>query len=391
MTSRPPRVVFWDNLPSPYGVEQYNLLAGRGHLDLTVWFGARTEPGRSWAVDESSWRFPAAYIEDPGRSVVDAVGFAARCRAARPDLVISPYGKSAFVAGHAILKALGIPHILHAVPTFDSWTPRARWKELAKRILFRSASALYVPGPDGAAYARRYGVPDDRIYQVRLTANVEQYSRRLTPGARDGLRERLGVNGCVFLYVGRFWKPKGLLHLVDAYRQVRLAANDVSLLLIGDGADEPEIRQAAASVEGIIFWPFVQAASLHAYYAAADVFVFPTLGDPHGLVIEEAHAARLPVITSDAVGDVLCRVEDGVSGFVVPAGNTQALTDRMLTLAADPHRREAMGRRGADRMACWDHDVFAAGIEAMIDACLTGGSGKSRRSCSAAAVLPRGG
>ncbi len=370
MTHRRPRVLFWDNLPTPYGVEQYNLLADRACLDLSVWFSKRTEPDRSWVVDEPSWRFAAAYIEDPSRSIGAARRFVERCRAASFDVMVAPYGEPRYVAGILLAAALGIRTCLVVQRTFDAWVARSWWKEAVKTTLFRSADAAQVPGPDGAEYARRYGFPGDRIFSVTLTINLEQYSRRLSEQERRAHRARFGVGGCVFLYAGRLWKPKGVLHLIDAFRQARRVNDGISLLLVGDGADEAELRAAAADVPCTTFWPFVQASELCTCYGASDVFVFPTLGDPHGQVIEEAHAAGLPIVTTDAVGDIHRRVRDGVNGFVVPAGNPTIMAERMLALADRPQLRTSMGAHGAHRAAAWGHEVYAREVEQMIGACL---------------------
>jgi glycosyltransferase involved in cell wall biosynthesis len=174
----------------------------------------------------------------------------------------------------------------------------------------------------------------------------------------------------VFLYVGRLWKPKGLIPLIEAYREARRINGDISLLVVGDGPDEADIRSAAAGIDGVTFRPFVQAPELPAVYAASDVLVFPTLGDPHGQVIEEAHAAGLPVVTTSAVGEVDVRVVDGVNGFVVPPGDTAALAQRMVELATDSGLRTVLGERGAARAAAWGHESYAPQIEEMARACL---------------------
>lgn len=367
MRSRP-RVIYWDNLPAPYAVERYNTLAGRGNLDFSVWFLRRTDPDRSWAVRESEWRFRGTYIEDPSEGLGSLNRFVRRCDEARPDLVLSLYGERPFVIGHAVLKALDIRTAVLVLPTFDAWIRRTWWKELAKGIIFRSADAAKVPGPDGLAYARRYGFPTERVSFVTQSVDVERYARPISAEERRCIRQRLGVDGCVFLYVGRFWTGKGLFVLLDAFRRVRAANPGVSLLMIGDGSDEGALRRAAGDREGVTFGPFVQAPELPAYYAAADVFVFPTLGDPHGQVIEEAHAAGLPIITTDAAGDVRRRVEEGVSGFIVAAGDAAPLAARMLELAADPGLRHVMGARGAERVKGWDHQVWAADFERFVNA-----------------------
>jgi glycosyltransferase involved in cell wall biosynthesis len=365
----PPRVVFWDNLPAPYGVEQYNALADRQSLDFSVWFCRRTDSDRRWHVDEADWRFTGLYVEDPSRGFADLAAFVHRCRTVRPDLIVSPYGERPFVIGHAIIKALGIRAALAVEASFDAWVQRSWWKEIAKSMLFRSADAAHT-GPGAVPYARRYGFSDDRVFVVRQTTNIAHFSGRLSIDERRDRRDRVGVDGCVFLYVGRFWKPKGLLFLIEAFRQARQVNDTISLLLVGDGTDEEEIRNAAAGIDGIVFWPFVQRRALADYYAMADVFVFPTLGDPHGHVLEEAHAAALPVITSDAAGDVRRRVVDGVTGFVVRAADTAALARSMLILAADPDLRRSMGERGAERVKMWGHDTYVAEVERLVNGCL---------------------
>ena len=365
-----PRVVYWDNLPAPYGVERYNTLAERSNLDFSVWFLRRIDSDRSWDVDESTWRFNGIYVEDPSESLEAARRFVRRCDEVRPDLVLSLYGERSFVIGHSILKGLGIRTAFVVLPTFDAWVRRAWWKEMAKAVLFRSADAAKVPGPDGRQYARRYGFATERIACVTRSIDVDHYAATTSPERRNRLRARLGLDGCVFLYVGRFWNGKGLPVLLEAFRHAKSVNRAMSLLLVGDGPDEEALRNAAAHIEGVTFHPFVQARSVPPYYEAADVFVFPTLGDPHGQVIEEAHAAGLPIITSDAVGDVRRRVTDGTTGFVVPAADPAQLAQRMLDLAADADLRKSMGARGAERAKRWSHDVWAADFERFVGAAL---------------------
>ncbi len=385
--NRRPRIVYWDNRPAPYAVERYNTLFGRGTLDFAVWFSRRRGLDRSWDVDESQWRFPAEYIEDPSRSLAHARRFAARCRAARPDLVLSLYGEQSFVVGHTILKSLGVRTALLVLPSFDAWVRRTWWKEMTKHILFRSADAIKTSGPDGLAYVRRYGVPDERVSFVTQSTNVGHFATSMAPEERQRLRRRLGLDGCVFLYVGRIWKSKGLLPLIEAFDHARRRGPAMSLLLVGDGPDEAEIRRAAAHIEEVRFEPFVQARALPPFYAAADVFVFPTLGDPHGQVIEEAHAAGLPIIASNAAGDIGRRVADGISGFVVPAGDPAALARRMLELASDAAVRQSMGARGAERVKAWHHDRWADDFERFVAAAMA----QPRRPTLAAAATTAAG
>jgi glycosyltransferase involved in cell wall biosynthesis len=86
------------------------------------------------------------------------------------------------------------------------------------------------------------------------------------------------------------------------------------------------------------------------------VFVFPTLGDSLPIVIMEAMASSLPVITTN-VGAIREEVDDGVTGFLIVPDDTGALIERTMRLVRDPALREKMGgegRRVADcRFNAW--------------------------------------
>jgi glycosyltransferase involved in cell wall biosynthesis len=161
--------------------------------------------------------------------------------------------------------------------------------------------------------------------------------------------------------------------LLAAFATVVDAGVDATLVLAGDGVDEARYR--LASDQGVlrgrvIFTGFIQQADLPRIYAASDVFVFPTLGDPHGLVVEEAMASRLPVITTMAAGDIEQRLPDGRAGFVVPTRDPGALSDRMIRLARDPRLRDGMGSLGDELVGSRTHERYAQDFERFVEAVL---------------------
>jgi glycosyltransferase involved in cell wall biosynthesis len=84
---------------------------------------------------------------------------------------------------------------------------------------------------------------------------------------------------------------------------------------------------------------------LMALYRRADVFVFPTLGDSLPIVIMEAMASSLPVVTT-AVGAIREEVNEGVTGFLIEPGDSQALAERTMRLVSRPALRAKMGAAG---------------------------------------------
>jgi glycosyltransferase involved in cell wall biosynthesis len=379
---KPARVVYWNNIPSPYVVERFNALASRGNLDFEAWFNERREADRSWDVKEQEWRFQARYI--PERPVA---GMRLRLpvpelRDVRPDLLVSLYSSTSFALGSFVARATGAQTAFRVLPTYDAWFERSKWKEALKHFLFKTVDGVKVPGPDGANMARRYGVPRDRIHAVTQSIDVAHYGQALevTPAIRPKLREQLGLQGCVFLYVGRMWSGKGLDYLLDAYQRTRLEQPNTSLLLVGDGVDEARYQAMAQHLPNVTFAGFVQPRDLPGYYALADALVFPTLGDPHGLVVEEAMAAGLPVICSKAAGDIGRRLPDGVAGFVVPPANPAELSDRMSQLAASVDLRRQFAAEGQLIVARQVHEQWAIDFESFVDHVLSQPSRRTAQS-----------
>jgi glycosyltransferase involved in cell wall biosynthesis len=371
MADRRPRVVYWNHSPTPYFVGRFNAVADRDGLEFEAWFNERREAIRSWDVDESTWRFPARYID--GRFLGRRMPLpATELRLWRPDLLVQEYDRSHLMAGFLVGTAYAGRTAFRVLPNFDSWSHRTWWREAGKHFAFHAVDAAKVPGPDGARLARRYGLPADRVRAV--TQSVDRGSlepaREVSAGSRAARRGELGLEGCVFVYCGRLWSGKGTDDLFDAYERVLAEGRHVSLLVLGDGPDEARYRARAARLPRVSFAGFVQAAEISSYYAIADALVFPTLGDPHGLVVEEAMVAGLPVIASAAAGDIAARLPDGEAGYVVAPRDPAALARRMIALADDEALRRAMGERAAALASGRDHAAYARDFEEFVHAAL---------------------
>ena len=156
--------------------------------------------------------------------------------------------------------------------------------------------------------------------------------------------------GIRLLAVGRLSHYKGFDVLVDALAN----APGARLLLVGEGECAGELRAAAAEhgvADRVRFAGAVDDDALLAAYAAADVFVLPSLnrGEAFGLVLLEAMRARVPVIASaisgSGIGDV---VVDGETGLLVEPGNPAALAAAIVRMD-DATLRRRLGIVGRQR------------------------------------------
>lgn len=366
--SRKPRVIYWNNIPAPYMVERFNALALRGNLDFEAWFSARSEYGRSWLVDESRWRFPYRYLPRCG---LKSTAFVLPTRLAFESdsaLLVSFYGGASYVIGWAIARWRGLKTAFWVEVTSDAWVRRHPFKESLKRALFPKLDGVITAGPDGRRFALSYGAKSDRIYIARHAVQAKWFSdarAQLLP-QRAAIRAALGVRGVVFLYVGRLVRGKGLDHLLDAFALLQeKCVTPTSLLLVGDGTDETRYRTRSRelSLENVSFAGFVQQPTLPRMYVAADVFVFPTLGDPYGLVLDEAMASSLPVVTTAAAGEVTTRVVDGENGWIVPPADGTAMASKMAILAEDSALRSRLGAASLRMMADSSPERWATEFE----------------------------
>lgn len=205
--------------------------------------------------------------------------------------------------------------------------------------------------------------PDwDKLHIVHCGVEPGRYEAR--PVGRRGRR---------ILFVGRLAAVKGLPVLFDAL--VRLAPDfpDLAVTLIGDGPERQglEGEAAALGLAGMVEFAGYQGQSgVAAALAESDLLVLPSFAEGLPVVLMEALAAGLPVVTTRIAG-VAELVEDGISGFLVPPGDAAALAEKLAILLADPALRAAMGKAGRARVragfdiaqeSAWLGDILRASI-----------------------------
>jgi D-inositol-3-phosphate glycosyltransferase len=97
------------------------------------------------------------------------------------------------------------------------------------------------------------------------------------------------------------------------------------------------------------------------YYSAADVLVMPSYYESFGMVALEAMACGTPVIASQ-VGGLPFLVQNGITGFVVPGGNPEALVKPLTELMSNPELRSQMGKRAASYAENYSWSVISRRI-----------------------------
>jgi glycosyltransferase involved in cell wall biosynthesis len=166
----------------------------------------------------------------------------------------------------------------------------------------------------------------------------------------DEIPARAAPPGGAFtvLFAGSVGLRKGVPHLIEAWE--RLGLTDARLLLAGS-LDLPKgyLRRKAASIRYLGALPRVE---LFERMRQADLFVFPSLAEGFGLVIGEAMACGVPVLTTTNTGGPEL-ITDGREGWCVPAHSVEALTERLEWAHQNRDRLYAMGHRARLRAERW--------------------------------------
>ena len=217
-----------------------------------------------------------------------------------------------------------------------------------QRALYRRADCVIVSSPSLAADSRLVAVAR-RVAVIPFGIRLERY--RVVDGHRAALVEqiRAATPGPRVLFVGRFVYYKGVHVLIDAMSEC-----PGTLMLVGEGPLEGELRRRVIErglQDRVVFAGQVTDEALPAYYQASDLFVLPSIArtEAFGVVQVEAMAAGIPVVSTNLPTGVPWVNQDGVSGLVVPPGDSQALGRAIGTLLADGPLRARLGGQASAR------------------------------------------
>ena len=219
------------------------------------------------------------------------------------------------------------------------------YRPLLMRILRRADAIIATT----EAYARTspfLRANADRVHVIPLGIHLAPFLET-TRDAGASLRRALtgSTTTPLVLFVGRLRYYKG----VDVLLQALTTLPQVHACIVGEGPMAATWRAQAQALglgRRVHFVGDVPEEALPRYYAAADLFVLPATSraEAMGLVLVEAMAAGLPVISTELGTGTSVVNRHGETGFVVPPGDAHALAKAIHTLVTDASLREGMGR-----------------------------------------------
>ena len=320
------KVAFVTIVPSPYQRDLFGALAARDEIDLSVYYLESAAPDSPWP-DKDLRPFERIL---PGFSF-NVGNVRAHMNWPIPDLsdadfvVLSSFTS---VTGQLLMRRLRRQRWLF-------WGERMRPQTGAKRLVQQQLASPIA----GAAGVVAIGSAAERDYRSRfphLHHFCIPYHCDLAPflaTQRDGDARPL-----TFLFCGQMIERKGVDVLLLAFDRLIASGVDARLLLVGREAELPKFMNLVSPSTRlkVDYEGFQAPDSLPSYFARSDVFVLPSRHDGWGVVVNQALATGIPIITSDAVGAGLDYVRNGINGVTVKAGDVDELYGALQTFAHNP-------------------------------------------------------
>ena len=377
----PTRVALVTNIPAPYRLPVYGLLAAQPGLDLRLFFCSERESDRAWDLDHIS--VPHVFLRERvvswrGRFIHANIDVWGALRAFRPAVVVTTGFNPTHLLAFAYARLHGARHVAMTDGTIASEAGLSVVHRWIRRHVYRRTEACVGASEGSLAIYRQYGVPAASMFKSQLCANNEAFAS-VANTARDA----------DFIFCGRFAAGKQPLFAIQvaALAAARLGRR-VRLLLVGSGPLEASMRQAAARVADRVdaeFAGFATQAELPGHYARARLMLFPTAGDTWGVVANEACAAGVPVLVSPQAGVAGDLVLDGQNGRVLPLDAARWAV-AAAELLSDEATWQRMSRCSMDRVRPYTYANAARGLADAVAHATQHGAGVTT---AAASLRPR--
>jgi len=249
----------------------------------------------------------------------------------------------------------------------DSFRAKVAWA--INMWLVNRATLIIVPGKRVYEYWRQVGISSGKIKIVPFYSSLLKTNPNMINLAQT-LRGRF-ENKVIVAYFGRLLKKKGVEYLIRAFAKIESEFPFTALAIGGDGPERSNLQRLSASlgIREIEFFGALNPEDKPAFFVMSDIYVCPCINlrtpEEWGMVVTEAMSVGKPVVVTNATGNSLDLVEDGVNGYIVPEKDSDSLYKAIKSLVEDRNLRNNMGKASKKMVTRFDYDC---GAQAMIQA-----------------------
>lgn len=347
------KLLFITNYPSPYRVDFFNKLGAK--CEVTVLFEQNTKEqshrSSEW-FNENYLNFNAIFLKKTKVFKKFNICFDINNYLEKDKFDVVVHCNYATLTGMYAIYNMKRKKIKFAIEADGGLSKNKKgFKEKLKHKLISSASYWISSSKVTDEYFIKYGAVSNNIYRYPFTSisNNEILNWNITKEEKTVIKNKLGINYEKYIIsVGRFSYGKGFDVLIKA---MSLLPRDYGVFIIGGEATEEYIElKKKYNLENIHFINFKKKDELIEYYKAADLFVLPTRGDAWGLVINEAMACGLPIITTKACIAGLELITDYENGFITDTDDEVDFANKISLILSDDELREKISDNNLNKI-----------------------------------------
>ena len=352
------KVAMVTNIPAPYRIPVYEILAKNKEIDFCVFFCSGREPDRVWDLQQASYKqvyFEERFFSYSGKFVHCNPDAWTRLRDFQPDVIVTTGFNPTFLLAYLYARLHGAKHVAMTDGTYYTEFQTLTWVHRFVRRWVYAGTKAFIGASNGSFdLYRAYGVDDSRIFQSQLCANNDLYGY-----------ECRGARPYDFVFSARFIKAKNPDFAIRVAAGVaEVLGRQVTVLMMGSGDMDVELRklaQASSPKVRVEFSGFVKQGDLPQYYASAKVMLFPTQIDTWGVVANEAFAAGVPVLVTPMAGVANDLVIDGENGYVLNL-DIDLWVEASARLLSNSDLWQSMSRHARRHVLFYSYENAAKGI-----------------------------
>lgn len=355
------KVVVIHNTISPHILPVFAALAKK--LQLTVLFCSLKESNRTWSEKPKDFRYEVlenVKIELKNTDLFTLfinTGVSKKLKKLQPDLVIiAGWDLPAYYIAAVYCKFKKIPYIVWSGSTKHELSWRRTVTKPLVQALLRGAAGYIAYGMRARNYLLQLGCRADKVHIAYNSVKLENYNKptkQQKKFASTVFKKFKLLNKQVVLFYGQLIERKNPGLLVSAVAQLQKEYPRLALLLVGSGTLKKALQEQiiAEDIKHAVVIDDPGDQNMPGLFAAADIFVLPSKEEVWGLVVNQAMAAKLPVIVSDRAGCVDDLVIPGFTGLVFASGNLNSLKDSLKQVVSDKALAQKLGRTAQKRIS----------------------------------------
>jgi len=351
------KIIIVTNMPAPYRIPIFEKITQKYHDDFSVIYSVRTEPNRSWNL--GNLNFKHIFLKENIIAKTEGLSFVhnnpdiwKHLKEMKPDVIITTGYNPTFL--YAWIYSL-IYRKKHIVMT-DGWIESEKklsWVHRLVRILVLNTSHAFIGASKNSLdLYRSYGMKDQKLFQSHLCVENINFNNDKTFEDRK----------YHLMFSGQFTDRKLPFFFAEVAKAVSKKIPHLKVLILGNGPLKDDFFTLLQEYNiDFHYAGFVSQDKLPSYYANTKLFLFPTLLDAWGVVVNEAMASGTPVITTPFAGVIDDLIINGKTGYFLQI-DTAIWSNKIIKLLDSPDQWNKLSRESKTHVQNYNFDIATKGI-----------------------------